>query len=67
MGEEPTPAPRVLGGLVTVDSPKPSVGLMERHRAAMDIVQTLSQEERYDLLFAVVWPSDERLQDKEAA
>jgi hypothetical protein len=52
---------------VTVDSPKPSVGLMERHRAAMDIVQTLSREERYDLLFAVVWPSDERLQDKEAA
>lgn len=42
-------------------APSPSPGLMERHRAAMSIVASLGFDERWALLEAVVWPSDEML------
>ena len=37
--------------------------LFTRHRAAMTIVSSLSVNERYELLAAVVWPEDEALRE----
>ena len=45
-------------------APVPSVTLMERHRAAMQVIDTCGTEsERWDLLSAVVWPESAELQD----
>jgi hypothetical protein len=63
-------AESVSGG-ISGSAPEPSAALMERHRAAMHVIQTevTSVDERYALLEAVVWPSEaiEEMQRKEAA
>jgi hypothetical protein len=44
-------------------APAPSAELLLRHEAALSLLPELAPEERLDLLAAVVWPQDERLQE----
>ena len=42
---------------------EPSLALRKRYDAALEILRSLSRDERLDLLAAVVWPSDARLRE----
>jgi hypothetical protein len=46
---------------VTRLQPLERAALEARHEAALRIIRSLSRDERWDLLRAVVWPSDPRL------
>lgn len=58
MGERAEEGQDYASGGADVLSPSPSPGLMARHYAAMQIVGSLSTDERYELLAAVVWPEN---------
>ena len=59
-GAEGAEAP--VGG-PQASAPVPSPGLAARHKAAMTIVETMGRDERWDLLYAVVWPEAVELED----
>ena len=68
--EAPVFPPPPLGGGVADPRPDGFPGLLDRHRAAMQVIQyeATTEDERWMLLEAVVWPSDVILEmQREAA